>query len=111
MTAFLQLNRRARARLHRATAALSLGIWLVMAAAEACPPLHAWLHGGSIPDDDHCAVVTIAHGKVEIAEDAPPVFIPITGIEIIPRAEISVFVPAEKSLPNDRAPPIFSAAS
>ena len=37
-----------------------------MAAAEIHPPLHAWLHGGTIPkDDDDCAIVLIHHGKVD----------------------------------------------
>ena len=100
-----QLSRRARVYLHCATGALSLFVWLFMATAEICPPLHEWLHGGAIPDDDHCAVVAIATGHVHVGvcEVQPPA--PVTLIEITPRAEVTVFVPSEKVQPNGRAPP------
>ena len=39
------LNRRERVYLHCATGVLSLFVWLFMATAEICPPLHEWLHG------------------------------------------------------------------
>jgi hypothetical protein len=106
-----QFNRRTRERIFRATALLSLALWLFMAVAENCKPLHEWLHGGSIPDNDDCAVVAIAQGKIETIDFQPPVFIPMTGIEIILRAEISVFVPASKNLPPSRAPPVPCSVS
>jgi hypothetical protein len=112
MIAFLHFNRRTHGRIFRATAFLSLAIWLFMAAAEMYSPLHAWLHGGTIPDnDDDCAIVAIAHGKIETAPCDAPVFVPITWIEIVPRAEVAIFVPVEKNLPNDRAPPVLPAVS
>jgi hypothetical protein len=100
-----QLKRRTRMYLHCATGALSLFVWLFMATAEICPPLHAWLHGGTVPDDDDCAVVAIATGHVHtgVCEVQPPA--PVTLIEITTRPPIFVFVPSEKVLPNDRAPP------
>jgi hypothetical protein len=107
-----QFNRRVRLCLHRATGALSLAIWLFMAAAEIHPPLHAWLHGGTIPDnDDDCAIVAIAHGKIEAVPLDVPAVLPVTWIEIAPRAEIFIFVPVSKNLPNDRAPPFFCSVS
>jgi hypothetical protein len=102
-----QINRRTRLYLYRATGALSLAIWLFMAIAEIHPPLHAWLHGGTIPkDDDDCAIVAIAHGKIETAPCDAPVFVSVTWIEITPLAEFSAFSPVIKNLPNDRAPPV-----
>lgn len=100
-----QLNRRARVYLHCATGVLSLFVWLFMATAEICPPLHEWLHGGAIPDDDDCAVVAIAIGHVHtgVCEVPPPA--PVALVEITFRAEVTVFVPSEKVLPNNRAPP------
>ena len=59
------MNSRNRQRLYAAMAVLSLALWLFRAAAEACTPLHAWLHGGTVPDRDDCAIVAITHGKVE----------------------------------------------
>ncbi len=104
-------NRRTRGRLHRATAVLSLAVWLLIGGAELCPPFHAWLHGGTIPDDDDCAVVAIALGHVDSAPcDVPPV-IPIQWIEITPRPEISIFTPVAKTLPCDRGPPFGGAVS
>ncbi len=95
-----------RQRLYVVTGILSLAIWLFLAAAEIHPPLHAWLHGGSIPDDDDCAIVAISHGKVDsVACDAPAV-VPVTLIEIVPRIEFSVFYTAMAFLPDGRAPPV-----
>lgn len=100
-----RLNRRARAYVHCATGVLSLFVWLFMATAEICPPLHEWLHGGSIPDDDHCAVAVLAAGHVDVGVCAVQPPAPVTLVEITPRPPIIVFVPSEKVLPNDRAPP------
>ncbi|HTV41345.1 MAG TPA: hypothetical protein VMF08_12260 [Candidatus Sulfotelmatobacter sp.] len=100
-----QLNRRARVYLHCATGVLSLFVFLFMWTAEICPPLHEWLHGGAIPDDDDCAVVAIAIGHVHAGVCKVPPPVPVAVVEITLRAEITVFVPSEKVLPNGRAPP------
>ena len=53
---------------YRAAGVLSLALWLFMAAAELYSPLHAWMHGGAIPKEDNdCAIVLIAHGKIDTA--------------------------------------------
>ncbi len=107
-----QINRRTRLLLHRATGALSLAIWLFMAVAEIHPPLHSWLHGGTIPDnDDDCAIVAIAHGKVETTACDVAVFIPVTWIEVTPRVEFSVFIPVDTNLSFGRGPPALLAVS
>jgi hypothetical protein len=104
-----QISRRTREYLHRVTGAVALFVWLFMATAEVCPPLHAWLHGGSIPDDDDCAVKMLAAGHVHvtICEVQPPM--PVHWVEITPRVVVTVFVPTEKILPNGRAPPVSCA--
>ncbi len=99
------MKSRTREYLHRATGLLALFVWLFMATAEICPPLHAWLHGGTIPDDDDCPVVAIAVGHVHVSVCHVEPVVPVALIEITPRVEITVFVPSEKVLPNDRAPP------
>jgi len=107
-----QFNRRTRERIFLAAGILSLALWLFMATAEICTPLHAWLHGGTIPkDDDDCAIVAIAHGKIETAPCAVPVVLPVTWIEIARPIEFSAFVPADKILPLGRGPPAISAVS
>ena len=101
-----------RQRLYLAAGVLSLAIWLFMAAAELYTPLHAWLHGGTIPDDDDdCAIVAIAHGKIETAPVAVPVAAPVVWIEVPLRIEFSVVRTTITLLPNGRAPPAFSAVS
>jgi hypothetical protein len=82
-----------------------------MAVAETCPPLHAWLHGGTIPDDDDCAIVAIAHGKIETVTPDAPVVVPITSIELTPRVQFSVFSTAIENLPLGRGPPALCIAS
>jgi hypothetical protein len=106
------INRRTRERIFRATAVLSLAVWLFMAAAELYTPLHAWLHGGTIPkDDDDCAIVAIAHGKIETVSPDIAVPVPITWIEVTPQIESSIFSTTIALLPNGRAPPSLSAVS
>jgi hypothetical protein len=104
-------NRRTRQRLHLAAGVLSLSLWLFMAVAENYTPLHAWLHGGTIPDDDDCAIVAIAHGKVETVTADVPVVVPTTAIETTPCVELSVFTRPVENLLSGRAPPSLSVAS
>jgi len=107
-----QFNRRTRERFYVATGVLSLAIWLFLAAAEIHPPLHAWLHGGTIPDDDDdCAIVAIAHGNVDSVACDVPAVVPVTWIEVVPRIEFSVFHKAMAFLPDGRAPPFPCFAS
>jgi hypothetical protein len=107
-----QFNRRTRERIFLAAGVLSLALWLFMATAEICTPLHAWLHGGTIPkDDDDCAIVAIAHGKIEAAPCAAPAVLPVTWIEIAERTEFSDFIPADKNLPLGRGPPALFVVS
>src|SRR5277367_6837547 len=107
-----KINRRTRERIFVAWAVLSLAVWLFMAAAEIYSPLHAWLHGGTIPkDDDDCAIVAIAHGKIDTASPDIAVPVPITWIEVTERVESSVFSAAIAHLPNGRAPPALPAVS
>jgi hypothetical protein len=105
-----QINRRLRQRFYAATAILSLAVWLFMAAAETWTPIHSWLHGGSIPDnDDDCAIVALIHGKIETTPYDVPVVIPATLLEATPHVEISVFCPAIENLPPGRAPPAVAS--
>jgi len=101
-----QLSRRTRLYLHCATGALCLFVWLFLATAELCKPLHEWLHGGSIPDDDDCPVVAVAVGHVHVEVCDVPQLMPVAVIEIALRPETSSCVSFEKVLPNDRAPPV-----
>jgi hypothetical protein len=107
-----QISRRIRQRLYLAAGVLSLAVWLFMAAAELYTPLHAWLHGGTIPkDDEDCAIVCIAHGKIETSTVNIAVPAPVVWIEVSPRIEFSVSSTGIALLPNGRAPPVFSAVS
>lgn len=105
------LNRRTRQRCYAATAVLSLAVWLFMAAAEACTPLHAWLHGGTIPDNDDCAIVAVTHGKVEPVTCDVQTVATVSWIEIAPFPGVFVFRTATAFLPGGRAPPALPVAS
>ena len=107
-----QFNRRTRERIFLAAGVLSLALWLFMATAEICTPLHAWLHGGTIPDNDDCAVVAIAHGQFDSVTCDIPVIAPVAWIEVTSlRLESSIFSPAIEHLPQGRAPPALCFAS
>ena len=83
-----------------------------MAAAEIYSPLHAWLHGGTIPkDDDDCAIVAIAHGKIETVACDIPVVVPTTSIEVTSQIEFSVFSKTVENLFSGRAPPALLAVA
>ena len=90
---------------------MSLALWLFMAVAEAYTPLHAWLHGGTIPDDDDCAIVAIVHGKVETVAVAAPTPVSVAWVEIVARPEFSIFAPAIAFLPDGRGPPVLPVVS
>ena len=108
----IKINRRTRERIFVAWAVLALAVWLFMAAAEIYSPLHAWLHGGTIPeDDDDCAIVAIAHGKIETVSTDISVPVPITWIEVTPRVEFSIFIPVNINLSFGRAPPALLVVS
>ena len=97
--------------MYAATAFSSLALWLLLTVAEGYAPLHAWIHGGSIPDNDECAIVALAHGQVDSTTvDVPTVAIAVE-IEVTPVVEFSAFCPAIEHLPSGRAPPVLSAAS
>jgi hypothetical protein len=91
--------------IYMATAVLSLAVWLFMAAAETSPTLHAWLHGGAIPDDDDCAIVAVQHGKADVATVviAPVVAV---GIALVVNFVFSVSFIASLPLPDVRGPPL-----
>ena len=99
------LNRRTRRRLCAATAVLSLVLWQFMLVAESWTPLHAWLHGGSIPDNDDCTVVVIAHGKIDLVDCVVPVPVPTIWVGLTPQIIVSEFCPVIAFLPLGRAPP------
>jgi len=84
--------RAAWAHVWTATATLLAALWLVLVAAEACPALHEWLHGGHIPEDDDCAVVLLSEGKVQLA--AALVFVPPVAV-FMPLVEAAGPVPHE----------------
>lgn len=105
------ISRRARQRLHTVTAVLSLSLWLLLTVAEAYSPLHAWIHGGAIPDNDECAVVAIAHGQVDSPVGDVPAVAQFVWIEITPHVKFSAYCPAIGHLPSGRAPPVLPAVS
>jgi hypothetical protein len=92
--------------LHRVTGTLSLAIWLFMAVADIHPPLHAWLHGGTIPkDDDDCAIMMIHHGKVDTS-------VVVVEVSVAPALVVAdvltpapIFAPVDYSLFPSRGPP------
>jgi len=106
-----QISRRIRRRIYAVTGIFSLALWLLLTVAEGYEPLHAWIHGGSIPDNDDCAVVALAHGQVDSPVCDIPTVAQIVGIEVTARVEFSAFSPAIQHLPSGRAPPVLPAVS
>jgi hypothetical protein len=94
-----------------AVGVVSLAMWLFLAVAEVCTPLHAWLHGGSIPDNDDCAVVAIIHGKVDLSPVPVPVVAPTTFVEAPPVIICFISSATCELLPLGRAPPAPSSIS
>jgi len=105
------MSRPAARRVHAVVAGFSLALWLFLLVAETCTPLHAWLHGGSIPDNDSCAIVALAHGNVESASSGDSLTVPIATIEHTPSLGVVYFSSVIVFLPSGRAPPSLSAVS
>jgi hypothetical protein len=105
------MSRPAARRVHAAVAVFSLALWLFLLVAETWTPLHAWLHGGSIPDNDSCAIVALAHGTVESASFGDSLTAPSAPIEYTPRLEFFHFSSVIAFLPAGRAPPSLCTVS
>ena len=103
------LIRRARRNLLALTGVLCLAIWLFMAAAEAYPPLHAWLHGGAIPDDDDCPIAMIHQGKLENTVIVVTVVV-FVGFAISIQTALSSQFVLSLPLPSVRGPPMYRLA-
>lgn len=108
---FPTFSRRTRRSLFAATALLSLAIWLTLTVAESCRPLHAWLHGGTIPDDDDCAIVMIIHGKVDVSV----AIVDVSVVQVVLVDEVLepplIFAPVDYSLLPGRGPPSLDLLS
>ena len=76
-----------------------------MAAAESCTPLHAWLHGGAIPEDDDCPIAQIHAGSVEHVALAVAATVSCGFLVAARPALVSPFV-ASLPLPDVRGPPM-----
>lgn len=87
-----------------AAALLTLALWLFMLAAESWTPLHAWMHGGAIPKDDHCPIAQLQHGQVDYVM-AAAVVAAFIGFAIVVRVVFSVPFVASLPLPDVRGPP------
>jgi len=104
-------NRQTRRRLYAVSAVFSLILWLFLAVAETYTPLHAWLHGGAIPENDDCAIVLLTHGSVHATTDDASLTTPVTWIASTPQFALHAFSPVISHLPAGRAPPVLPAVS
>jgi hypothetical protein len=87
--------------------ALGLLSWLLLLmAAEAHAPLHSWLHGGTIPQDDDCAVALLDTGKVTLSKVATTVLPVLAIVAALNELFALPFVP-RLPLPPTRGPPFF----
>jgi hypothetical protein len=92
-------------------AALLIGMILMLDAMAACPALHELIHKDADCPEHHCAVTTLAHGKIESATCEIIIPPPTVLIETTKHFTISVFSPAIENLPHGRAPPVFFSVS
>lgn len=82
-----------------------------MAVAEIWTPLHAWMHGGTIPDNDDCAIVALAHGKVDTVTPVISAPVAIVWVEVTPQIEFFSLNTATTQLPSVRGPPVLPFVS
>jgi hypothetical protein len=92
-------------------ASLLAGLVLLLNAMATSPSLHEWFHADAGKEDHQCAVTLFAHGQVDSASVDVPISAPLTFVETVPSAVISVFSPAIENLPAGRAPPVLPAVS
>lgn len=101
------MSRRTRQNLSAVTAVLLLAIWLTLTAAEGYEPLHAWLHGGKIPDNDACAIVMIHHGKMDTS--VVVVNVSVTPALVVCKVlmPVPIFASVDNLLLPGRGPPVL----
>lgn len=71
----------------------------------ACPALHHAIHHDSDRSDHQCAVTVFAHGQVDSSVVAVNVNIPVTAVEFLPQALISILNTQVDTFPPGRGPP------
>jgi hypothetical protein len=98
------MSRSVRQKWCAAAALLALALWLFLLAAEAWTPLHAWMHGGTIPADDHCPIAQLQQGQVDYVAVAV-VVATFIGFAIVVRFVFSVPFVAFLPLPDVRGSP------
>jgi len=94
-----------------ALAALLVGIVLLLDAMAVCPALHEMIHKDADEADHHCAVTTLAHGKIESASTEIVIPPPTVVVETAQYFTYSIFSPAIGNLPHGRAPPVLRSVS
>jgi len=95
----------------RALAVLLVGIVLLLDAMAVCPALHEMIHKDADETDHHCAVTTLAHGKIESATCEVVIPEPTVIVEKVRHFTFSIFSPAIEHLPQGRAPPVLFVVS
>ena len=99
------MSRSVRQKWCMAAALLALALWLFMLAAESWTPLHAWMHGGAIPEDDHCPIAQLQQGQVDYVMAAAVVAV-FVGFALVVVFTFSVPFVASFPLPDVRGPPV-----
>ena len=89
--------------------ALLLLNWLCLAVAGSWDPLHAWLHGASIPDNDHCPVAALQQGNLAATAASSAVVVVVAGFFLVVLTSCTGFMPLPELLevsdqPSSQAP-------
>jgi hypothetical protein len=93
----------------RATVAVVLMLYVVLATFAASPALHQAIHSDATNPDHHCAITLLAHGQIEMPDCNPSVYLAPSSYVCAPLVEFSVSSGIVELLPPGRGPPaLFS---
>jgi hypothetical protein len=93
----------------RATVAVVLVLFVVLAAFAASPSLHQAIHSDATSPNHHCAITLLAHGQIEMPECGSTLCLAPISYAYAPLVELSVSSGIIELLPPGRGPPaLFS---
>lgn len=91
----------------RATVAVVLMLYVLLAAFAASPSLHQLIHSDATSPNHHCAITLLAHGQIELPDCGSTLCLARPCYTYAPLVELSVSSGIVDLLPPGRGPPVI----
>jgi hypothetical protein len=91
----------------RATVAVVLTLYVLLAAFAASPALHHAIHSDAANPNHHCAITLLAHAQIDVPECNSSLCLSSSLYAYAPLVELSVSSGIVELLPPGRGPPVL----